>query len=434
MPSPGQGGSGLPSPAGHGSSPSGSGLPSPAGHGPSPTGSGTPHDSSGPRPHDTAPQASTGTDTRPHDTGTKPHDPTPHDSGTKPHDADAKPHDTGTKPHDTDTSGADDPKPHDDKPDTPADPDAKGDDGRDDPKSHSDDASGPATDKDGPGNGSDDSNRSPKGHDLTPHFDNDAMAAQGDGYKQELERILPNEAERERYQELSKKLSTELSQEDARLVADVRNQIKVGEGDIVTKVLHPNAVETYLPAKEHDAGSEGARRQGSVAGSIARGVDVHDINTPMGLRDGLALDDKGEGWTPIKDKADSAMQLRYKMTDAMAGEAFMPYGGPEKKDWDPAKGPFDPQKHYVDAAEKAHYDAKAQQMYDAGGGSEPIKRGADPFTGTGSTGGGVPEWIAKPAPLPDRAEIWEVRDGEERLHAVYEKGRGWYQVPQQVAP
>ncbi|KOV85760.1 hypothetical protein ADL03_10915 [Nocardia sp. NRRL S-836] len=252
------------------------------------------------------------------------------------------------------------------------------------------------------------------------------MAAQGESYRQQIEHILPTEADRERYHELSKKLSTELSPAEAQHVADVRNQITVGNGDIVTKVLHPNAVAGYLPETPHAPGSEAANRQGSVAGSIARGVDVHDINTPMGLRDGLALDDKGAGWTPIPANADTAMQLRYKMNDGM--DAFVPYGGPEKRVWD-GTGTFDPQTHYANAAEKAEYDAKAQQMHDAGGGTEPVRRGQDPFTGTGSTGGGVPEWIAKPGPLPDRAEMWQVdKDGNEQLHAVYDSRYGWFKL------
>jgi hypothetical protein len=228
-------------------------------------------------------------------------------------------------------------------------------------------------------------------------------------------------------------LSTELSPAEAQHVAEVRNQIKVGSGDLVTKVLHQNAVDGYLKTHE-DPTSEAARRQGTVAGSIARAEDVHDINKPMGLREGLALDDKGEGWTPIKDKAESAMQLRYHMTDDQARTATIPYGGPEKSDRDFSQPPTPGQEHreYQSPQEKAHYDAAAKQMADAGGAAEP-KRGRDPFTGTGSTGGGVPEWVAKPADLPDRAEIWEVRDGKERLHAVYEKGLGWYQLKEDEA-
>ncbi|MEU0877932.1 hypothetical protein ABZ345_04990 [Lentzea sp. NPDC005914] len=457
-------GGGLPSPPGHDTPSSGGGLPSPPGH-PSPsTDHSTPNGSTDTKHHD-APDGTKPHDTTPHDTGAKPHDTDgkPHDTDGKPHDADGKPHDTDGKPHDTthdtdgkphdadgkphdtdgkphdgdgkdhhtDTSDADGAKSHDDHPDsTPADHTADHD---ADPK-HDTDASGGHGSHDGNGDGSgnggsgDDTPRSPKGHDLTPAFDHAAMAASGDGYKHQLEQIYPTEAERQRYVELSSKLSTELSPSEAREVANTRNQITVGSGDLVTKVLHQNAVDGYLKVHE-DPTTEAARRQGTVAGSIARAEDVHAINNPMGLREGLALDDKGEGWTPIKDKADSAMQLRYHMTDDQAATANIPYGGPEKSDRDFSKPPTPGQEHreYQSPQEKAHYDASAKQMADAGGAAEP-KRGRDPFTGTGSTGGGVPEWVAKPADLPDRAEIWEVKDGKERLHAVYEKGLGWYQL------
>ncbi len=261
------------------------------------------------------------------------------------------------------------------------------------------------------------------------------MAASGDGYKHQLEQIYPDPADRERYVELSKKLSVELTPAEAQEVASTRNQIKAESGDLVTKVLHPKAVDGYLMHHD-DPTSTAAQRQNTVAGSIARAQDVHDINTPMGLREGLALDDKGEGWTPIKDKAESAMQLRYHMTDDQAANATTPYGGPQKLDrdfGDEAEGrPGEEHRYYQEPGEKERWDTAAKTMADAGGAAE-VKRGSDPFTGTGSTGGGVPEWVAQGSPLPPRAEIWEVKDGQERLHAVYERGRGWYKLGEDEA-
>ncbi|MCP2250513.1 hypothetical protein [Lentzea aerocolonigenes] len=459
-PSPSTGG-GLPSPPGHPSPSAGGGLPSPPGH-PSPSSGGglpghpspdhstpsgsggtTPHDPSGPRPHDTTPHDS-GTKphdadgqphdaTKPHDAADKPHtdgqshDAKPHDTDTKPHDGDAKPHDTDTKPHDgdtkphdgadtdkphdTDTSGADDVKPHDPQPDHDAPPAHDT-----DPKLQTDDAS-PGHTGDGDGGNS---NPAPSGPDLKGHFDAAAMAAQGQGYQHQLEQILPNQADRDRYVELSQKLSTDLSAAEAQHVADVRNQIKVGTGDIVTKALNQQALSTYLPDTPHAAGSKQETWQGQLGGSVARGQDVVDINTPAGLRDGLALDDKGKGWTPIPDGAPSAMQLRYEVTDQNADAHNVPFGGPKKDVAD-----------YASPQEQAHYEASQKQMA-AAGGSSKVYDGYDPFTGTGYTMGGVPEWrVDGGTPLPDRAEIWQVNaDGTEKLHAVYDrKFGGWTKIP-----
>jgi hypothetical protein len=464
----------LPSPPGHPSPSSGGGLPSPPGH-PSPstdhsspsgtpsTPSGTtPHDG-GARPHDTTPNGST--DTKPHDApaGTKPHDTAPQDSGTKPHDADtrpdtdakphgtdgklddarphgtdgkpddAKPHDAGTKPDDgrphdadtkpddakpsdTDASGAEDVRPNDPQPDhdnTPAGQDP-------DPKHNDETSTGHDTQLD---NGS---APAPSGPDLKGHFDAAAMAAQGQGYQHQLEQILPNQADRDRYVELSQKLSTELSADEAQHVADVRNQIKVDTGDIVTKALNQGALSTYLPDQPHAPGSKQADWQNQMGGSIARGQDVAPINTPAGLRDGLALDDKGKGWTPIPENAQSAMQLRYQITDQNVGNHNVPFGGP-KKDV-PDFNTFGPRQEseYQSPQEQAHYEASQKQMA-AAGGSTKVYDGYDPFTGTGSTMGGVPEWrVDGGTPLPDRAEIWQVNeDGTERLHAVYDRKFGW---------
>ncbi|MFD9699311.1 hypothetical protein [Lentzea sp. NPDC059081] len=443
-------GGGLPSPPGHPSPSAGGGLPSPPGH-PSPTadhstpsGSGTaphdttkPHDTtpSGTTPHDTTPSGTTPHDTKPHDVpgqphdttkphdasdGTKPHDTTgqhdtkPHDTDTKPHGDDSKPHDTDPKPHDddhkphdTDTSGADDAKPHD----VPqADHDAP-------PVDHTPEPGHDATpahpDSGGEGNGDGASPPPPTGPDLKGHFDAAAMAAQGQGYQHQLEQILPNQADRDRYVDLSQKLSTQLSADEAQHVADVRNQIQVGSGDIVTKALSPSAVDTYLPNQPHAPGSRGETWQNQMAGSIARGQDVVLDNTPQGLRDSLALDDKGKGWTPIPAGSQNAMQLRYEVNDQNVGNHNVPYGGPKLDT-------------YQSPQEQAHYEQSQKQMA-AAGGSAKVYDGYDPFTGTGSTMGGMPEWrVDAGTPLPDRAEIWQVNaDGSEKLHAVYDRKFGW---------
>ncbi|GHH37237.1 hypothetical protein [Lentzea cavernae] len=435
-------GSGLPSPPGHPSPSAGGALPSPPGH-PSPTtdhstpSGTTPHDPSTPRPHDTPPPG-----TPPHDGGPRPHDtspsgsadPKPHDSGPRPHDADGRPHDVDPKPHDadpkpndgdartddgkphdTDASGAEDVRPHDPQPDhdTPPTHDT-------DPKPGNDDAT--------PGNHGDDNSSTPPptAPDLKGHFDAAAMAAQGQGYQHQLEQILPNQADRDRYVELSKELSTNLSPQEAQHVADVRNQIAVGSGDIVTKALNQGALSTYLPDTPHAPGSQKETWQNQMGGSIARGQDVVGVNTPQGLRDGLALDDKGQGWTPIPAGAQEAMQLRYEVTAQNEGAHNVPFGGPKKETPDFTQpGPYGANE-YQSPQEKAHYEASQQQMAAAGGAAKPYD-GYDPFTGTGSTMGGMPEWrVDGGTPLPDRAEIWQVNaDGSEKLHAVYDRKFGW---------
>lgn len=416
-------GGGLPSPPGHPTPSAGGGLPSPPGH-PSPSGvdhstpsSTTPTDST-PRPHDTTPSHDGGT--KPHDTtptgspDTKPHDTAPSDGGTKPHDTDTRPEDG--KPHDTDTSGAEDAKPHDPQPDhdTPAPHDT-------DPKPGNDDAT-PGHNENGDGS----TPPPPTGPDLKGHFDAAAMAAQGQGYQHQLEQILPDQADRDRYVALSKELSTNLSPQEAQHVADVRNQITVGSGDIVTKALNPSAVSTYLPDTPHAPGSQKETWQNQMGGSVARGQDVVGVNTPQGLRDGLALDDKGQGWTPIPAGAQEAMQLRYEVTPQNENAHNVPFGGPKKDTPDFTQpGPYGANE-YQSPQEKAHYEASQQQMAAAGGASKPYD-GFDPFTGTGSTMGGMPEWrVDGGTPLPDRAEIWQVNaDGSEKLHAVYDRKFGW---------
>lgn len=104
----------------------------------------------------------------------------------------------------------------------------------------------------------------------------------------------------------------------------------------------------------------------------------------------------------------------------------MPFGGPKKDTPDFTQpGPY-PADQYQSPQEKAHYESSQQQMAAAGGAAKPYD-GYDPFTGTGSTMGGMPEWrVDGGTPLPDRAEIWQVNaDGTEKLHAVYDRKFGW---------
>ena len=51
----------------------------------------------------------------------------------------------------------------------------------------------------------------------------------------------------------------------------------------------------------------------------------------------------------------------------------------------------------------------------------PIVRNDPPFTGTGSTSAGVPEWVANNASLGNLAQIWRIdRAGNRELYAQYD--------------
>jgi hypothetical protein len=51
----------------------------------------------------------------------------------------------------------------------------------------------------------------------------------------------------------------------------------------------------------------------------------------------------------------------------------------------------------------------------------PLVRQEPPFTGTGTTSGGVPEWVADDAPLGNSAQIWRIdRAGNRELYARYD--------------
>ncbi|WP_434452598.1 hypothetical protein [Lentzea sp. E54] len=414
--------SGLPTPPG-----AGSGLPTPPSHGTPASGNpASGNSASGARPSPglpTPPSSGNGLPTPPSSGSSLPsvpESPRPTTDHSAPSGADVRAHDPQPGPDLTPAGHDPDPRPADATPSHTDHP----------PTSHTDNPPTSHTDNPTPShteNGdAPSSTPPPTGPDLKGHFDASAMAAQGQGYQHQLEQMLPNQADRDRYVELSQKLSTDLSADEAQHVADVRNQIRVDSGDIVTKALNQGALSTYLPDQPHAAGSKQETWQNQMGGSIARGQDVVDVNTPQGLRDGLALDDKGKGWTPIPEGAQTAMQLRYEVTDQNAAAHNVPFGGP-KKDV-PDFNQFGPRQEseYQSPQEQAHYEASQKQMA-AAGGSAKVYDGYDPFTGTGYTMGGMPEWrVDGGTPLPDRAEIWQVNaDGTEKLHAVYDRKFGW---------
>ena len=189
-----------------------------------------------------------------------------------------------------------------------------------------------------------------------------------------------------------------LTEPEAKEVIAVRSEMTASRGQVMTKVLHPDMLDAYLDNVPDINGRPFNADQ--VAGFVARGKDVADFRTPSQLRDGLALDDGGAGWTPIKADADRAYQLRYRQPDEP--DVPIAFGG--------------------------RSDAVAEHMKTLSGNEGlPIQNG-EPFLGTGYTGGGgVPEFLSRGVGFDKRAEIWQVnRDGSESLLGVFnEQTRQW---------
>ncbi|MBS2967100.1 hypothetical protein KGA66_28970 [Actinocrinis puniceicyclus] len=165
-----------------------------------------------------------------------------------------------------------------------------------------------------------------------------------------------------------------LTEREARQVIEVRQSIKADGGQIMTKVLHPNVAEHYLSNATEMNGR--SFNPGGFGGSIARGTDTQHLETPAQLRDGLALDDNGQGWSPVQKNAGEAYQLRFRAPENM--DASVSFGA-------------------------VNNDAVAQRVGEIAG--QEGRSWAAPFTGTGYTAGGVPEWVARTNVFPDRAEI-----------------------------
>ncbi|MFE5867401.1 hypothetical protein ACFQ6V_01975 [Streptomyces roseifaciens] len=162
---------------------------------------------------------------------------------------------------------------------------------------------------------------------------------------------------------------------------------------MVTKVVTPERAHAYLenftPSDEDDK-----FRPGQFGGSIARGCDTADLRSMDQLRDGLALDDGGAGWSAVPPGASETYQLRFPAPDDIRAEpSFGAVGDQERAD------------HVAGMT----------------GRSEGLAY-LDPFLGTGYTGGGVPEWMAEPTGFPHDAEIWLMHDdGTEEAVGFFDK-------------
>ncbi|MGW4813984.1 hypothetical protein ACWEPB_20405 [Kitasatospora cineracea] len=227
------------------------------------------------------------------------------------------------------------------------------------------------------------------------HYGNDALR-DGPGYQQEIDRELaPRGLDRAEHDRLRLTPTNDLDEQQLRQVVQVRDAIKLDEGRMVTKIVKPDVAEAYL----ENSASLGGRtfNPGEFRGSIARGSDTADLRSMDDLRNGLALDDGGAGWTPVPPGATEAYQLRFPAPHGMQA--------------DPTLGAVGDQ-------------ALADRV--AGLAGKNAGRAWDePFLGTGYTGGGVPEWDARPTGFPHGAEIWRMNaDGTEEAVGHFDKDDG----------
>ncbi|MGW2014092.1 hypothetical protein [Streptomyces sp. NPDC001927] len=238
--------------------------------------------------------------------------------------------------------------------------------------------------------------------DKAERYDNSALRDGRDGrnYQQELDDLLNARGlDRSEHDKLRLSRTNELSEAQAREVVGVRDAIKLDKGRMVTKVIEPKVMVAYMAnATELDDEPFNADE---FRGSIARGCDTADLRSMDQLRDGLALDDGGAGWTPVPPGASEAYQLRFPAPDGMRA--------------DPALG--------------AVGDRRLANHVAGIAGQSEGKAYDDPFLGTGYTGGGVPEWSAKATGFPHHAEIWRMdADGTEEAVGFFDKNEGLWKL------
>ncbi|MGW2486283.1 hypothetical protein ACWCV9_03550 [Streptomyces sp. NPDC001606] len=227
-------------------------------------------------------------------------------------------------------------------------------------------------------------------------YDNAALR-DGPGYQKEIDdQLAARGLDRSEHDKLRLAPTNELTEPQAREVVGVRDGIKLDDGQMVTKVVKPEVAQAYLD----NATKLGSYdfHPGEFRGSIARGCDTADLRTMDQLREGLALGDAH--WSPVPPGATEAYQLRFPAPPDMRA--------------DPTLGAVGDQ----DLADSVAGMA----------GQSPGRAWDEPFLGTGYTGGGIPEWEAKPTGFPDHAEIWRLHDdGSEEAVGFFDKSEGlWH--------
>jgi hypothetical protein len=191
----------------------------------------------------------------------------------------------------------------------------------------------------------------------------------------------------------------------------------------MAKILTKEAVDRLV------SGNTGRFAPDTVGGSVARAGDIAHLKTLQQLRDGLGLDDSasiakaakdraqaiaagkepkpGDGsWSAIPEGATEAYQLRWRAGRDSADTTFIPFGGPTGEDFGYMQGLL----HDVPPFDKS-----------------PLVEQDRPFTGTGSTSGGIPEWIARGSNTGSDPQIWKLdRDGNAEIYAQYDpQGKSW---------
>ena len=173
-------------------------------------------------------------------------------------------------------------------------------------------------------------------------------------------RCCPTQADRDRYVELSQKLSTDLSPAEAQHVADVRNQIKVDSGDIVTKALNRvRSAPTCRPAARARAASRRPGRTRWVARSPA--ARTWSTSTAARAQDGLALDERARAGRRSGGRAerDAAREQRSPPTRTSARTTCRSAGRRRTRRRHLGQGRTANQ--YQSPQEKAHYESSQQQ-------------------------------------------------------------------------
>ncbi|MEV6668671.1 hypothetical protein [Streptomyces sp. NPDC051162] len=231
-------------------------------------------------------------------------------------------------------------------------------------------------------------------------YGNDALR-DGPGYQEEIDDQLGARGlDHSEHDKFRLTRTNELSEAQAREVIGVRDAIKLDEGRMVTKVITPGSAQAYM--KNVTKLGKDNFNPGEFRGSIARGCDTADLRSMDQLRDGLALDDGGAGWTPVPPGASEAYQLRFPAPHDMRAEPSLGAVGDQRL---------------------------ADHVADMAGQSQG-RAWRDPFLGTGYTGGGVPEWIAESTGFPHHAEIWRMHaGGTEEAIGFFDKNEGlWKKI------
>lgn len=239
----------------------------------------------------------------------------------------------------------------------------------------------------------------------TPKYDNQALR-DSPNFNDEIDDALQGRSvSREQYDQMRVQPTNDLSSEQIDDVVSVRNSIQIHDGQMVTKVLHPDVYKAYMDNAAHMPDGK-AFDPTQWGGSIARGTDTADLTIPGALRQDLALDDGGAGWSPVQGDATSAYQLRLPAPEKLDG--LSPTYGTVAQD----------------GADAGALQTKADEVAQAAGqGSGKVWDA--PFTGTGYTQGGVPEWNAPRDTLPDGSEIWQMNaDGTESAAGYFDKTLG----------